>query len=174
MSIETIVEYRTRRERGYDDPSYPIGVWECSGRVTGDSSGTAMRVFMALKPAGVQPGNAFSLEQYALVNADHTLGPVSLQLSGMEIPGPGTQTIEYYIDAQNFSVTTDDAAPITSPKLFLGMAPYQAVAGGLQWSLANSSGQNFDVWARGYIWGPRSILQSVGGYRRPSDGMFSQ
>lgn len=174
MSIENIVEYRTRRERGYDDPSFPIGVWECSGRVTGDGSSGTMSVFLVLKPAGVQPGNAFSLEQYALVNSDHTLAPVSLQLSGIEIPGPGTQTIEYYIDALEFSATSDDSAPITSPKLFVGIAPYQNVAGGLKWSLSNSSGQNFDVWARGYIWGPRSILQSVGGYRRPSDGMFSQ
>lgn len=174
MAVTSVVEYRIRRERGYDDPSYPIGTWECSGRVTGDGSGTSMSVFQVLKPAGVQPGNAFSLEQYGLVCSDHTLGNVSLQLTGMEIPGPQTQTIEYLIATDELSVTTDDAAPITAPKLFLGMANSQNVAGGLNWSLANSSGQNFDVWSRGYVWGPRSILQSVGGYRRPADGMFSQ
>lgn len=175
MSVVSVVQAIRRQERGWDDPGYPIGIWQAEGVVNGDASGGTRAVQINFRStSGLPRGLAYSLEQIMAWDTEGTAKTIEFQSVNLD-PGFANRTWRYLlgIGAPNSATNTQlDVSDLRILKLFLGMAIDPTTAAGVSVIAANDDGEVISVIARGYIWEPRSVLQLPGGYRRPVDGMF--
>lgn len=177
MTIISVIDPRLRQERGWDDPGYPLGIWEAGGTVLGNASGGTRSVQIDLmKAVNAQRGLAWSLEALSVVDTDAVAKTIRLLISNMEAAVQGA--------ANNWAlplISTNDASSVVLPlnatfalPIFLGKAIVDNVASGLLIRAANVNGEVISITARGYMWSPRAVLMGAGGYRRPVDGMFAR
>jgi len=175
VAIIEVVTAVQRPERGWDDPGYPIATWIAAGAVTGNATGGDRVIQVNLRTIGTQPGLAFSLETLTILDTEGTAKNLSLLISNFEpslVPSGISKVVLFpLVLAQH---TTNVGYVPTRPGLglFMGVAVVVAVTTALSFRLLNADTEVLQVSCAGYTWGPRSVVQAPGGYRRPADGMF--
>lgn len=176
MSIIVVVDAERRPERGWEDPGHPIATWLVAGRVTGNVSGGGMSVQVNLNSIGTQRGLAYSLEHLMARDSRATAVNLKLLVSNLEpifIAVPVTRLYGFpMIAIGGTSTEIVFEHKRAGLGLFMGIAATISSISALTFQLDNADGETLEITCAGYIWGPRSVVQLPGGYRRPLDGMF--
>jgi len=176
MSIITVFDAKIRRERGWNFPGYPEGVWTAGNVFSHDASGGSATAQVNVATAGVPEGMAYSIEAFeyetsASANKDLILEPVNFDFSTGLSLGRGFQLI-------SMTEAGPDLAMIETARFdrpwFLGQIVDRSIASAISIITQNVTGKTSIFHLSGYFWTPRSVLQAEGGYRRPSDGLFSR
>lgn len=173
MTIITVFDAERRQERGWDSPNYPIASWKSGSVISHDASGGAATAQINLATADVPEGLAYSMEYFfyetsANTNVDVIVRPTNFDTSALSL-GQGFQMADV-------GGALAGLAMVLSPGLqrprFLGVVVDRTIAAAISISAKNVTGKTSVFNIGGYVWGPRAVLQGVGGYRRPPDGMF--
>lgn len=175
MTIITVFDADVRKERGWDFPGYPEGVWTAGGVASHDASGGIMVIQVNVQTAGVPEGNAYSVEALEYQTNSAAIVDLQLQAANFDFSGGLTLTRGYQLDPHNQS--TGDAvlrANSFGRPWFLGQIVTRANASALSLVVDNVTGDISIFHLGGYFWTPRSILQAEGGFRRPPDGLYSR
>lgn len=174
MSIIVIVQAQMRQERGWDRPELPIGIWEAAGSVIGNASGGTKVVQVNLRTLNQGPvGLAYSLEQLHATDGVEVTGVAEVLISGFGVEGQSSSfSFALNIFATDGGVASVQKFSFETP-LFMGVSVSPAASNGLSVILDNEDLIQLDVLMRGYVWGPRSVLQLPGGYQRPAGSIFS-
>lgn len=175
MTIITVLDAALRKERGWDFPGYPEGVWTASAIISHDASGGQATFQVNLQSAGVPEGNAFSIETFNYRTNNAASVELVVQAANFDFSGGVSQSRGYRMD--DFALATGDSVLVDGqwkPPWFLGVVVDRTIAAALSIVTPNITGKVSVADLSGYFWTPRSILQIGGGYRRPSDGMFPQ
>lgn len=174
MTLITVLDAERRQERGWDDPGYPIGIWTRGTVISHDASGGSAIAQVNLTTPDVPEGLAYSLEAFkyktsATSNVDLMIQAVNFDITeGLSIPRG------YQMGSFSGTGSGDDAMPLGRLDIpwFLGVVVDRTITAALSIITANVTGKTSVFHVAGYVWGPRSVLQVAGGYRRPPDGMF--
>lgn len=171
MSLITVVVATQRQERGWDDPSLPIAVWQASGVAAGDGSGGIRALQVNLQTIETPAGLAYSLEQVSITDGDGNAKLVGVLIANLgRLSGTWVVGIPLVVtdEANRAVIDLQD----TRPSLFLGLVNAQQATASLSFVLANVASPSMGLNCSGYIWGPRSVATFPGGYQRPVGGMF--
>lgn len=173
MTIITVQDAQLRKERGWDFPGYPEGVWTATAIISHDASGGQATFQVNLQTAGVPEGNAFSIEAFDYRTNNATSVELIIQAANFDFSAGVSQSRGYRMD--DFALATGDSTLVdgqfTAP-WFLGVVVDRTIASSVSIVTPNITGKVSVANISGYYWTPRSILQIDGGYRRPADGMF--
>jgi len=173
MSIITVFDAQRRQERGWDNPGYPIAIWKAGSVISHDASAGSATAQVNVATAGVPEGLAYSIEAFeyetsATANVDLILEPVNFDTSALSI-GRGYQMVDMSGSGQLLALVKDSRF---NRPWFLGVVVDRSIAAAISIITKNVSGKTSVFSIAGYVWGPRAVVQSQGGYRRPPDGMF--
>lgn len=175
MSLITVFDAQVRRERGWDFPGYPEGVWTAGDIISHDASGGIAVAQVNVATAGVPEGIAYSIEAFEYETSagvtDLTLEPANFTMTnGLSIArGYQLADMNQVVDLR----VVADGGKFGRP-WFLGQVVDRTIASAISISVQNTTGKISIFHIAGYFWTPRSILQAPGGYRRPSDGLYSR
>lgn len=174
MTLITVFDAATRRERGWDFPGYPEGVWTSGGLFGHDASGGQATAQVNVATAGTPEGIAYSIEAFeyetsANTNVDLLLEPVNFDITAGLSIARGYQMVDVSGAA---ALAVVSAGKFERP-WFLGQIVDRSIASAVSIVTANVTGKTSVFHLSGYFWTPRSVLQAEGGYRRPPDGLFS-
>lgn len=176
MTIAAVIQAIRRQERGWDNPGYPTGIWEAAGTVAGNVSGGNRVIQINLRSTtGLPVGIAYSLEELMVRDGDGVAKVGDYQSTNFRIAGGVVTQWRRFINLAvpaSATIAIQNAESHTRP-VFLGVVSSPSVAASITVSFANVDGETLALIARGYMWDPRSVLQLEGGYKRPTDGMFS-
>jgi len=157
------------------DPGLPESAWRAFGRVTGDASGGFMALQLDFQKAGLPlSARMWSLEMLSM-NTTNALATISINANNLgevlgAAPFSGTGYALQMIGADGLGQNIQGRDLAFLP-WFMGAPRQPGVAAGLSWITANVNLGTVDVWARGFVWGPRS--QTIqGGPRRPVGSVF--
>lgn len=172
MTIIAVEPALQRQERGWDNASLPIAIWEASGSVTGDASGGNKVLQINLQTIGTPQGLAYSLEQLMATDTEDNNQDLGLLVANFAVIGVSWR---YQIRLSFGSAASASAITLGTsdrPALFLGLIQQAATTASLSFLLPNVLNAVLSILCRGYIWGPRSVSTLEGGYQRPPAGMF--
>lgn len=175
MSLITVFDAALRRERGWDFPGYPEGVWTAGNVFQSDASGGSAVAQVNVATANVPEGIAYSIEAFEFqTSADTT--DLMLQATNFDITtgltvSRGYQMINFLQAGQALNLINGQRF---DRPWFLGQVVDRTIASAISIVHENITGKVSIFHLSGYYWTPRSILQVDGGYRRPADGLFSR
>lgn len=175
MTLITVIDASYRKERGWDFPGYPEGVWTAGTVISHDASGGSAIAQVNLATAGVPEGQAFSIETLSYQTNDTGALDFLVRPTNFDITGGLTIARGYQLENQN---QTEPLAVVEpeglAPHWFLGQIVDRSIASAISIQIRNTTGKVSIFHIGGYMWTPRSILQAEGGYRRPPDGLYAR
>ena len=177
MAITAVEEVTYESWGGYDDPRLPSRIWRGKLQTTGDGTGGEISAFLRFNLASSERlDNYYSLEE------------LYMRKGGAENEGPLFETRNFgsfkvgvrFVAAGLSFLTVDTAGTAIDPTevrallpLFMGQQIFTGTSLEIVVIIDNVSGNLFDLWAGGYVWGPRSASAKNGGLQRPASGLFS-
>lgn len=178
MSVSEVEQIEYEDWGAYLDPRFPERLWKCRLEVTGDASGgnRILTMIIANAPDSRVP-LFYSLEEVWILDTDETALVVTLQTNnlGSARTGPRPIVLGFNIVqmAGAVGLSAQEADGLLKPGgLFLGSQRDNLTVTSLQWSIANRDGELFQMFAGGYVWGPRSRSAGNGGLQRPPNGLY--
>jgi len=172
MTVLVTTQVSLRRFSGFQEPGLPAGFWFATASALGDATGGVNSIRFLFQVAGSPaPSLMWSLDQ---LNT-HTTGvepSVRLQVANMDqVPGSLDLGAVYNIrqDGVVFGAQIRDARALVP--LFLGQPIDNDFNSGLVFDITNVAAQTLTAKVQGYYWTPGAI-NSVGGPRRPPDGLY--
>jgi len=171
---ETNIAFRSWR--GFDNPSYPVGMYIANFVVIGDATGGVMRILFPFKEDGQRAdGRFYNIEQMSAFVSINPGIPIegSIRVLGFDSVGPfiiGEQNYRFDLVGAGSVISAAQNFPVMP--LFLGQTGrLEGTSSELQVQTGNLLAVIFAVTIQGYIWEPRSIL-AEGGLKRPPDVLY--
>lgn len=180
MAITDIVDVSYESWGGYEDPRLPTRIWNADASILGDASGGNVSAFMRFNLAGnARLDQHFSLEEFWYDDpATGVAITVKLETRNFGSVQTGIRNIDISFNTALNSAGVGlgmnlDRGPVLKP-IFLG----QQVSEGTPLEIVTIypvvDGDTVNIWAGGYVWGPRSVSAPDGGIIRPVQGLFSR
>jgi len=175
MSVIVVIEPDFEFWQTGADPGLPEAAWRSFGRITGNASGGFMLLQVDFQKANLPlSSRMWSLEMLAM-STTIALPNVGVQASNLgEFLGAAPFASTGYAlqlvgaDGLNANIQGRDLAFLP---WFMGAPRQLGVAAGVSFVTSNVNLGVLDVWARGFVWGPRSQV-TQGGPRRPVGSVF--
>ncbi len=174
MSVIGVADITYEPWGGFDDPRLPTRVWRGKIQTTGDASGGLLSQFLRFNLAGNERlDNYFSLEEL-FVSTNGSLEGPRFETRNFGAFKVGVRDVAY---ALNFAATDTGEAgadpQIRIWPLFMGQQVFTGTVLEIVTLRDNVTTVIHDMWAGGYVWGPRSASAKNGGLQRPPSGLFS-
>lgn len=167
-----------RAWRGFDDPSYPVGMYVANFVVIGDVTGGNMTVIFPFKEDGIPAsGRLYNIEQISVFTSLNIDPPLQgfIRVLGFDSVGPfiiGERN--YRFDILGGSSVISSGTNFPPMPLFLGhTGRLEGTSSEIQIGTTNVVAVLLSADIQGYIWEPRSIL-AEGGLKRPADILYGR
>jgi len=180
MAVSASDSVRYQPFEGSEDPSLPIGYWQCDIDSTGDASGGVHSLSHVLVPSGQPDPSLWSLEQVALQHDAVTQLSFILVFTNQHNPNDPTTPITSTLINTTQAVGLDGRIGLqgrfgASIPYFIGRSAGREASAALTIRLAvtNTDGIAFRSHLFGYRWGGRAFFTPTGP-RVPPGSVFGR
>lgn len=161
---------------GFRDRRLPERIWKGKVATTGDLTGGTLSSFLRFNPSGSERLDLyFSLEEIYVRNSSAATATVMLfETRNFGSFKTGIRFVSLILDVILTDAGVAQSARTKSaiPPIFMGQQVFTGTAQEIVLVEDNVNGQLTDLWAGGYVWGPRSASAPDGGLLRPNPGLF--